>query len=77
MGFYRSAADRIARKIIDNAEHRGLRMNQDAVRDYCDIETGADLDTLQLDLLTEMVERRLGHKYFEQTEEDKLPRIRG
>jgi hypothetical protein len=35
------------------------KININALRDHCDIATGGALDTIELDILTEMVETRL------------------
>ena len=46
-------ADEIAAKIRMPAE------NWEVLRDYVDLKTGGELDCIQLDLLTDMVEQRI------------------
>jgi hypothetical protein len=50
-------ADRIARGVAKNY----TRVHIDALRDHCDIATGGEMDTTQLDIFVDMVESRLGH----------------
>lgn len=49
-----------AELILDTIRHKAAMFSDwDAVRDYCDIQTGGDLDCFQLDMLTDCVARRL------------------
>jgi len=58
-------ADAIA--VMRGAIRRGG--NYEALREYCDMLTYGDLDTVQLDILTGMVERRIRRAVVVQIEE--------
>ena len=48
--------DKKAKEIADNIKH-GL--SDDDIRDLIDLKTNGDLDTVQLDIMFDMVKRRL------------------
>ena len=49
-----------AELILDTVRYESATFaDWDAVRDYCDIQTGGGLDCFQLDMLTDCVARRL------------------
>jgi hypothetical protein len=49
-------ADRIAARF---KKHDKGEVIGDALRDLCDLASGGELDTIQLDILTDMVRERL------------------
>jgi len=51
---FKTIADAIASRF-----EIGQRVEWDRIRDMADLHTGGDLDMIQLDILTDMVERRI------------------
>lgn len=51
-------ADRLAARLVGDVEKRGV-LDQVWLRDMCDLATATDLDCFQLDMLTDMVSRRI------------------
>lgn len=54
-------ANRITRLAIKDLRELDLLRDPELLRNECDVRSGGDLDTFQLDLLCDMVERRLQH----------------
>jgi hypothetical protein len=58
-GEYRSQADRIAARFLRNWPKLAAGVDAAFIRDFCDTATAGDLDTVQLDVLADMVQARV------------------
>jgi hypothetical protein len=54
-------ANRITRLALKDLRELDLLRDPELLRDECDVRSGGDLDTYQLDILCDMVARRLQH----------------